>query len=141
MGNFFSGSEKNFDGLDGRLREICDGLVFISESDHPVEPFRIRQGSVDAKAALMKYAGLDENTRAEVVTPAAFFDRLTRNEEWFGDAERKTAKRFAELYELLAGSLRDLSVYRFGDISIQIFVAGRDPSGEIVGVRTQSVET
>ena len=55
--------------------------------------------------------------------------------------EKENAKKFGELYALLDERLRDLTLFRFGTIRIDIIVAGIDSEGNAAGIRTFAVET
>jgi len=70
-----------------------------------------------------------------------FFARLTRTEDWHTPIQKRTAKKFRLLKNLLRANLRDVCVLRFGKIRIDIFVTGLDENGDLAGIRTRAVET
>jgi hypothetical protein len=89
----------------------------------------------------MQQVGKPAGTPAEVRDFHEFFERLTRDRDWFGDAERARAKKFLELQKLLEENLVDLKVFRFGRIRIDIYIVGLDTDGNLSGVSTFAVET
>ncbi|MEN9937677.1 MAG: hypothetical protein RLZZ387_4256 [Chloroflexota bacterium] len=129
-----------FDTL-AELTAAADGLLVTSEADHPLEPFRWPGPDPITPEALRDSLGLPPDAPAEVVSLDAFFSPLASSQEWFDDAQRATAARFATLRDLIADRLTDVAVYRLGRIEVAVIIAGRDQAGATVGLRTTQVET
>lgn len=129
------------DDLLTRITEACRGLTYISESDAAVEPFAGGKADSVTAETVRKAAGIDPNAKPHETKPDEFFARLTRVEPWFDKKQKKAAVQFAELEDLLRKDLSDLKVFRFGRIRIAIVVAGLSKEGELLGIRTQAVET
>ncbi len=72
---------------------------------------------------------------------AEFFKRLTEIQDWFGDEEKATAQKFAELKDLLERNLRDLKVFKIGKIQIDVYVVGLEAENNLLGIKTKAVET
>lgn len=125
----------------GSLKEACDGLVLISETDAPIIPFKGPRAEAISPEASAAAANVVYREPVEALSPAEFFDRLTTEKVWFGEDEKKNALRFRKLYELLDEQLKNLTVYRFGKIRIDIVAAGIDRTSRISGIKTQAVET
>lgn len=130
----FAGSKKDFDHVADRLRKATNGLLYVSEID---APFTVVESTGDDKM-LSRFA---EEGEVEEVDFPAFFERLTRERDWFGDRERKRAKKFLDLQKLIEESLTDLKVYRFGRVKIRILVVGKTSDGRYIGLETNAVET
>lgn len=107
-----------------QLESACEGLLYPSETDAPVEPVRLTPPFPWDDPALPR--------REQPVHD--FFDELTGSPDAAG---------FHALYGLLAGSLSDLRVHRVGEVRVGVFVTGVPAGsvGERVGVKTLSVET
>lgn len=118
-----------------QLRTACLGIVFVSETDAPVEPVAFRDR--DELRRSMK----SDAREIEIANASEFFDRLTKTHAWHGGAEHARTRRFANLRDLLEEGLTDLKVYRIGKIRVEIFVLGETKSGAIAGIRTRAVET
>ncbi len=136
-------SKKNFgpadifdDDLTAKLRDACEGLMYISETDAPITLFTA-QKDVDIVQQLTngKKEAVDE------LSSSAFFEKLTRAREWHGDRERARAKKFLDLQKLIEENLTDVKVYRIGKIRIEIYIVGRDTDGRLIGVSTNAIET
>jgi hypothetical protein len=70
-----------------------------------------------------------------------FFAPVSRTEEWMDDSERETAQRFQNMKETLEDLLTDISVYRVGEINVDVYIVGRTDDGYYAGVSTKLVET
>ena len=140
-------SKKNFavdalndDGLLKDLKAACRSLTFISETDADVVPFITSSPASKSLRSFLKALDVS-STDVEEIAFEEFFERLTREREWFGEPEKKRAERFSSLRDVLAKHLRDLRVIRIGRIRIDIYVAGISASGRLVGVETKAIET
>jgi hypothetical protein len=136
MTNFFAPDEKNSAPLMERISDASTGLTYTSETDAPIVPFFKAKGEGPMDAST-----LNDSQGVEEASFSEFFERLTTEQDWFGEAEKKTAKKFAELQQLLEEDLRDLKVLRVGRIQIDIYVTGTDSDGNTVGFQTKAVET
>lgn len=127
--------------LQSALEKACEKLIYISETDSPVEPFIDSKIDEISPAAVAKALERKSSETIERLELRAFFERLTRDRDWHNAAQQRMTRRFAELEKLLESSLRDAKVFRFGTIRIDIFVVGKDADGNLAGVRTMAVET
>lgn len=126
-----------------RLPRATDGLVYQSETDAPVEPFAMTgfEGAEVTADALVGFLKRDAATPVATETTEDFFSTLTAIEDWYGDEERATARRYRRLSRLLTTSLTDVKVFKVGERSLDIYVVGRSESGEFAGITTKAVET
>jgi hypothetical protein len=127
--------------IEKQIEAICRGLIYMSETDAPVQVFTGGKADRVTADTIGKAAGCDKDLPVEERSPGAFFERVTTVHEWFTAEQREDARRFAELERLLRENLTDLHVYRFGRVRITIIVAGLDEEKNILGVRTMAVET
>jgi hypothetical protein len=126
-----------------RLRRATDGLVYQSETDAPVEPFFMTgwtgpELTGDAIATFTKH---DSGTATTEVAFDDFFADLVELQDWYGDEERATARKYRRLVRLLKSALSDLKVFKVGERNLDVYVVGRTESGEYAGVATKAVET
>lgn len=118
-------SNKNSD-LIKRIAAACVGLVFISETDSPVEPFFGKEPA---------------GSKCVEVEFEKFFERMTGKREWHSIKDRKNAEGFKKLKALLEAELDGLRVCKIGEVQIDIFVVGCDKEGKFAGVKMKAVET
>ena len=131
---------KSDEQLMEELKVATRGLLFMSESDYPFEVFK--WGSAEPTREFLRGpAGRDSSAPVETQGAAEFFRAAASEPEWKGEAELAVARRYKALLRLLESSLSDLRVYRVGAIDMNVYVAGRAPSGNWLGVSTRVVET
>ncbi|HEX8117647.1 MAG TPA: nuclease A inhibitor family protein [Pyrinomonadaceae bacterium] len=123
-----------------KLRGATRGLTFMSESDYPFEVFKWGDAE-PTEEFLRKQAGAAADAPVETKTVADFFRVAASEPEWKKGEQLAEARRFQALRKLLEENLKDLKVYRVGSINIPVYVAGRAPSGNWLGVSTRVVET
>src|ERR1700750_1133592 len=131
---------KSDEQLIQELEEAARGLLFMSESDYPLEVFKWTAAE-PSHEFLQKLAGKDSSAEVETQGAREFFRAAASEPDWKGEAELALARRFQALLRLLETALSDLKVYRVGSIDINVYVAGRAPSGNWLGVSTRVVET
>lgn len=141
MKNFFTSDEKNSSDVLESITQHALGLEYVSEADAPFTVFGGQQVSELNESSVREIAAIDGDKSAEEVPFDRFFERLTEIRDWYGDREKNIAKRFRELQSVLEEDLRDLTVFRFGSVQIDIIVVGIDREGRAVGLRTTAVET
>jgi len=127
--------------LKERIAKACEGLVYISETDAAIELFvgeKMKEPSADA---LFEQAGMRPTRVSESTETGDLFGRLTKMEEWHTQEHRKSVERFRKLERLLEKELTEIVVIRAGKIRIDIYVIGRDREGNVLGIKTQAVET
>lgn len=137
MQKFFHEDQKISETLFERLTSACEGLIYISETDAPIIPF-VQGVEGDGAAG---YSSVTGTANVSEVNFDKFFDGLTSEREWFGEAEKNTAKRFGELKKVLEETLRDIRVFKVGEIRLDVYVIGIDGKGNLAGVQTVAVET
>jgi hypothetical protein len=131
---------KSDEQLVEELSEATRGLTFMSESDYPFEVFAWG-GAGPTREFLRGLACADSAAAVETRGAREFFRAAASEPDWKGEDELAVARRFQSLLRLLETSLKDLKVYRVGTIDIKVYVAGRAPSGNYLGVSTRVVET
>lgn len=138
----FSGKKKKSLSVTATdIASACNGLIYISETDAPLTPFSFVSTDKDILGAVVDHFKLSDESKIESRPPETFFDRLIVAKEWHDDKQRSITARFADLYKMMTANLVDMTVLRSGEIRVDIYVAGRTKNGEIVGFRTQAVET
>jgi hypothetical protein len=124
-----------------RLEKACSGLIYISETDAPIEPFVGGKVRSATSAMILEAIEKDDSEKIDEVSFEVFFARLTKPRDWHGSEENKRTKQFAKLKDLLKDNLADLKVFRFGKVRIDIYAVGIDEEGRVAGIKTRAVET
>lgn len=124
-----------------RIAKAADGLLYSSEADYPLEPFRWNEPAAFSPAVLPKLAGLPDSAEVAQQDASAFFAPMLRIDDPANADARARAARFKKLVKLLQKYLRDLTVYKLGGVEMPTFIVGRLPDGTVAGLRTTVVET
>jgi hypothetical protein len=135
-----SGGSASSDALT-EIAAAAEGLLMPSESDYPFEPFRWDGPAPLTPETLRTHLDLPPDAPVEMRDAMALLDQLAAEQDWFGAEERAVAARFATLRDTIASKLTDVVLYRIGTTRITLIIAGRDPGGDLVGLRTMVVET
>lgn len=126
-----------------KLEEAADGLMFQSESDYPVEAFFLEIAGKDSiiDEDILQIGNYPPDTSVTLVNFDDFFKVPTREQSWHGEEEKETVKRFQELVRILNENLRDIKVFKIGEIEIDVYVIGKADSDNFLGIKTKVVET
>jgi hypothetical protein len=126
--------------LNQELEQLSQGLLFISESEYPLEPFTLPAGtSGQDGGSFLKAIGQPEQP-VEEVTLAHFFRNMVRPSE--GDpVQQENAQKFTALQQWLEKNLQDIKVYRIGQTQVQAYVVGKASDQTWMGVKTTLIET
>jgi histidine triad (HIT) family protein len=129
--------------LRERLEQAAEGLVYVSEGEHPFEVFVMPWDGdepVTPEAfAAREDAGPDEPV-AETTLDAFLAGHLEASDPEDPEAQR-LRPRYERLKATLAESLADVRVFRVGEVEVRCYAVGRDGQGSLAGYRTVAVET
>lgn len=114
------------------LATAVTGLLFPSETDAPLEPFAWPgaagppdEGAVRANACVATDAPVERVTLAELTRTIPDDNR--------GD--------YGPLFAVLRNRLKNVAVFKVGELTIDVYIVGRTTDGQYAGVKTQVVET
>lgn len=124
-----------------KLSESVKDLWYMSETDAEINVFIGEKADSVTKEVIAEQAQIPFGTNVEEKNFADFFKNLTRIEDWYGDEEKETAQKFSTVEKLLKESLKDLKVFKVGQIEIDIYVVGLDSQNILSGIKTKAVET
>ena len=124
-----------------QLQQAVDGLLFPSETDAPIRPFVWRDHAPFSPQALLVHRGYQSTTPIQETSIDRFFRAVTTPRDWHGPEEQERVQRFTALRDLLRMKLNDVTVYKIGTGAIDVYVIGRDPTGNYLGITTHAVET
>lgn len=124
-----------------QIKQISEGLYYISETDAEIKPFAGEKAEAVSKEEILRQTGKEKDTSIEERDFTEFFAYLTEIQDWFGDEEKETAERFGKLKDLLEKNLKDLKVFKVGEIELDIYIVGLNEENRLMGVQTKAVET
>lgn len=123
-----------------RLRQATVDLLWLSESDYPFEAIAWERGVELTPTALCQEL-TQPNLTIETMTLADFFASALTVEDWYEAEELAQVDRYQELLHTIESNLTDVRVFRVGEIEIAIYIVGKTPEGDIVGLKTHAIET
>lgn len=137
------GTTKKKDGASmlGSLKSLTEGLSYQSESDYAVEPYAREAGKGAPNAEEFSKGREGDDAAVRELNFDSFFGNYTDEQDWWGEEERAVAKKFQALVGFLKASLKEIKVYRVGDVEADVYVVGKTESGDFAGVKTKIVET
>lgn len=124
------------------LRKLTRGLLYMSESDETFEVVHLDKpsdafGAAEACLVTNRPAGC----RVQEQNPEEFFGELAQDRDWHGESEIKDVRRYLDLWHYFTDYLDEATVFRFGEIEVNIVIVGQAADGRRVGVKTRAIET
>ena len=123
-----------------RLKQATTDLLWTSESDYPFEVNTWNQGTEITPAALFKDLTPTDKP-IESITLDDFFAPALRTEDWYDEKELANVDRYQQLVSTIETNLSEVRVFRIGEIEIEVYIVGKAADGDLVGLKTQVVET
>jgi hypothetical protein len=127
--------------ITDQLKATSEGLFWMSESEYPFEVFLWEGAARLTHEEVIQKTGHSSDTPIETVTVDNFFSVATTEEDWHGDEEKETVAKFKALVQTIKLNLANSTVYRLGEIEIDVYIIGEIPSGSLAGLSTKVVET
>ena len=129
------------EALTELLKKATENLYYASEIDAEIVPFIGQQTAKVTKEEILRQAGKSFDEKIEEKEFNQIFERLTGIEDWYGEEEKTNAEKFSALKKLLSENLKDLKVFKVGQIELDVYFIGLDEHGRLRGVQTKAVET
>lgn len=119
------------------------GLLYRSESDYPLEfvCWEMQPGKAFDCNFVCEQLGQGRDPKVQKGDAQRLLEDCCKIEAWFGEDERAMAQGFQKLRNLLNQLVRNLRLFRVGEIEVTVVVVGEDERENIVGFKTISVET
>jgi hypothetical protein len=126
-----------------QLNPIITGLFYPSESDEPIEPVSCYLDQADALTVsqIKDWQMLPPAIYVDEMPEAEFWEPVIKDEDWYGDEEKKRTSQFQQLKALLEAELTVRQVFRVGETERDVYLLGRQADGERAGIKTKIVQT
>ncbi|AFZ28326.1 Nuclease A inhibitor-like protein (plasmid) [Cylindrospermum stagnale PCC 7417] len=126
-----------------KLEQASAGLLMMSESDYPFKVVSWKGTVQEAltPAKLLELTGHSQDAPVEIVDIDYFFRNCAVEKEWHNEQLKEQVKQFKILVDTIKSELSDISVYRVGTISIDVYIVGKTASNDLAGLATKVVET
>jgi hypothetical protein len=127
--------------LQSVLDQAADGMTYMSESDYPLTYVGWDGQGAPTVDKLKTLLDIDADTLVEEYSFAEMMDSLGEAYDPDDPYIVEYAARFRALREVMEANLTDLTVIRVGEISIDVYFVGKSACGDLVGLKTTSIET
>ncbi len=124
-----------------QLETLVEGLLFVSESDHPLEITCLGALPELDERSLLLASGNPAESRVTCSSPEAFFAHAVEEQPWHGPAERLTVARYRAVLGFFTTVLAQARAFRVGAIEVRAYVLGQTADGQWLGVATTLIET
>lgn len=123
-----------------RLQQATLDLLWSSESDYPFEIVTWQHGTELNPTALFRDREQPDRS-IQTIQLADFFAPVLTVENWYEAAELQQVDRYTGLLHAIESHLTEVMVFRIGEVEIAIYIVGKAPTGDLVGLKTHVVET
>ncbi len=123
----FDASDQSDAAILRALKSASEGLLYPSESDEPFVMY-VNPTREDVLPTILPHPG----DRVTETTVSEFFAELIAGED---------GSRFEQLQRVIESRLIAPRVFRIGEVTVDVYIVGRTPSGGWMGLHTVSVET
>jgi hypothetical protein len=119
-----------------RLKQATLDLLWVSESDYPFQIVVWSDKEINSKL-FPTYS--DEDIK--FISLDHFFAPALKVEDWYGLEELATVDRYKLLLQTIESNLTEIQVFRLGAIEVDVYIVGKTPDGDVIGLKTTIVET
>ena len=123
-----------------RFKQATTGLLWSSESDYPFEIVTWELG-VDLNPSDLFSNIYDTDLAIESIPLTDLFEPVLIIEDWYKQPELDLVDRYTNLLDSINTNLAEVQVFRVGEVEIDIYIIGKTPTSDLVGLKTRSVET
>lgn len=117
---------KSDEAIVRELEQAAEGLLVMSESDYPLELIRWSGDTSITPEYLCSVSDRPPHTGIEETDLAGFF---------------RSRETFRPVVKAIENNLSQVRVYRVGLINIPVYIVGRSPEGNWLGLSTRVIET
>jgi histidine triad (HIT) family protein len=131
------------DGVRERLEGAAEGLLFVSESESPLEYVEL-PGEAPAELtanAVRAALGEAEDAPASETTLDRWLAGHIEEADPADPVAQENVARFQALKGALTECLADVKVFRVGDAQVRYYALGRAPDGRVAGLSASALET
>lgn len=123
------------------LQAAIAGVTWQSESEAAFEVISWQESGTLTPQQLLTLTHHPQDAPVRVETLDSFFAGAVQEWDWHGAEERAIVAKYRHLLKTLQETLTDVTVYRVGEIEVDIYIVGQTELGNLAGVATQSIET
>ncbi|MCY7369180.1 MAG: nuclease A inhibitor family protein [Chamaesiphon sp.] len=123
-----------------QLKQATTDLLWSSESDYPFEIVTWEPGIELTPTDLFSNI-YDTDLAIKSITLTDLLEPVLTIEDWYEQAELALVDQYTNLLDSINTNLSEVQVFRVGEVEIDIYIIGKTPTGDIIGLKTRSIET
>lgn len=122
---------------------LLPDLLYPSESDEPLEltTCYLNQAEPLTVSQIKDWLMLPPSVYVEETPEADFWEPVTTTQEWYEEEEKKRTATFQALKEVVEQALTVRQVFRVDETEMDVYLLGRQESGDRAGIKTKIVQT
>ena len=126
-----------------RLYQFSQNLLWMSESDYPFVVFfwELEEEIQLDIPTILELTQHPPDIAVKALEFERFFSKAVTPKDWHGEEEEEEVKRYQNLVATLQECLRDLKVYKVGEVTVDVYIVGTTPAGDLAGLSTVAIET
>lgn len=126
-----------------RLYQYSQDLLWMSESDYPFVVFlwELEEEIELNIPTFLELIKKPPDTSIKSLIFESFFEKAVTPKDWHDERKEEEVKRYQNLVVVLEECLRDLRVYKVGEVTVDVYIVGTTPSGDLAGLSTVAIET
>lgn len=122
------------------IAPLTEGLLYISESESPIDLFTLDNVTGDLKGILAARTQLTAADTEERPV-AAFFDTIERQADPADDYMMALAEKYRTLKAFLENNFKQLQFFRAGKKQIQLYITATNDNSSFLVLHMVSIET
>jgi hypothetical protein len=129
--------------LKEQINFLTADLLYPSESDEKIVYFEMELSTAGnlSLANFRMFNGIPPEVTIQEIDFEKFFAPLIKIEDWFGDDEKKWAEDSLKLKQLLSDKLKEIKIFKVGEIQIDVYLFGKAEKCKWTGLKTKIIET
>lgn len=124
--------------LQSNLENAANGLQMMSESEYPFDYFST-DDTVINEALALKITQQPQGTPVTTTTLDDLLKNMTDPNR--GSVSPQLAEQYKQMAVALKDSLQNLTVYRVGEVQVDVLIIGLTNEGTVAGMKTKLIET
>jgi hypothetical protein len=122
---------------------LLPDLLYPSESDEPLAltTCYLKQAEPLTVSQIKDWQMLPPSVYVEEMPEADFWEPVTTQQTWYEEEEKKRTATFRALKEVVEQALTVRQVFRVGETEMDVYLLGRQESGDRAGLKTKVVQT
>lgn len=129
--------------LSDQISGLLTDLLYPSESDEPIEYVTcyLNQKEPLTVSQIKDWQMLPPDIFVEERPEEDFWAPVTTEQDWYQEEEKTRVEQFKQLKQLVETELTDRQVFYAGNVEIDVYLLGKQATGDRAGIHTKIIQT